>query len=200
MWKVVHPYDCLPSGMHKEYDRPSGRNSIIGRHLPRWFSLVSTFSFRTPRIRHIGTDRVLPLMDDWRVLLNHRRTACGTSIVLIRDDLISVICVTIPWCIFLSCRTEVLRSILMERVGWVRWMDRRILFEMSGWKPSLLTRVCMSSGSWRSPFGVDVRGCELRNEEGGRRHPDGGLCWGRVGNGRDMEVVAAGGWIAVESP
>lgn len=21
MWKVVHPKDCLPSGMHKEYDQ-----------------------------------------------------------------------------------------------------------------------------------------------------------------------------------
>lgn len=35
-------------------------------------------------------------------------------------------------------------------------------------------------------------GAKLRNEVGGQRRPDGGLCWGRVRGGRDMEVVAAG--------
>lgn len=40
LWKVVHPYNCLPSGKHKESDQPSGRNSIMVRYLPCTFSLI----------------------------------------------------------------------------------------------------------------------------------------------------------------
>lgn len=96
VWKVVHPENCLPFGKHKEYGRRSGRNFVIVRNPPRRFSIFSAFCFRTPRVRHIGTDKGWPVMEVWRVLLNHWRAACGTIIVLVKDGLILVICVTTP--------------------------------------------------------------------------------------------------------
>lgn len=60
VWKVVHPEDCLPFGMHKEYGRRSRRNSVIVRNPPRRFSIFSAFCFRTPRFAILERIKVGP--------------------------------------------------------------------------------------------------------------------------------------------